>query len=193
MSAGISWSLLASEHPPVFYCWYLWLIDLHYFLTLSESRGPFLLVWPPCILPEVTISSDDSMCSSSLLLTHPIVFAVRSPCFWIEVPLFDLLDFNTGSFHTENSWSISVCVCVCVCVCAQLYPVLCNPIDWSPPGSSVHGIFRGRILEQIAISFSKGSSWCRDQICVSCVSCIGRRILYLYTTWEGLLKHGRDK
>ena len=116
MSAGISWSLLASEHPPVFCCWYLWLTDLHYFLTLSESRGPFLLVWPS-ILPEVTISSDGSMCFSSLLLTHPIVFAVRSPRSWIEVLLFDLLDFNTGSFHTENSWSTSVCVCVRVCVC----------------------------------------------------------------------------
>ena len=187
MSAGISWSLLASEHPPVFCCWYLWLIDLHYFLTLSESRGPFLLVWPS-ILPEVTISSDGSMCSSSLLLTHPIVFAVRSPRSWIEVPLFDLLDFNTGSFHTENSWSTSVCVCVC----AQMCPI-CNPIDWNPPESSVHGIFQARILSQIAISSSRGSFWCRDQICISCVSRIGRRILYLCTAWEARLKHGRDK
>ena len=131
MSAGISWSLLASEHPPVFRCWYLWLIDLHYFLTLSESRGPFLLVWPS-ILPEVTISSDGSMCSSSLLLTHPMVFAVRSPRSWISIPLFDLLDFNTGSFHTENSWSTSVCVCVCVQMCP-----ICNPIDWNPPESYI--------------------------------------------------------
>ena len=47
------------------------------------------------------------------------------------------------------------------CVCAQLLqlcPIVCNPIGYSSPGSSVHGIFQVRILEQIAISFSKGSS-----------------------------------
>ena len=38
-----------------------------------------------------------------------------------------------------------------------------DPIDCSPPGSSVHGIFQARILEQVAISFSRGSSWPRNQ------------------------------
>ena len=58
-----------------------------------------------------------------------------------------------------------VCVCVCVCVCsvAQLYPTLCDPMDCSPPGSSVHGIVLARILEWVAISSSRGSSWPRDQ------------------------------
>ena len=50
--------------------------------------------------------------------------------------------------------SVSVCVCVCVCVCAQSRPALCNPMDRSPPGSSVHGIFQARILELVAISYS---------------------------------------
>ena len=36
-----------------------------------------------------------------------------------------------------------MCVCVCVCVCTQLCPTLCDPMDYSLPGSSVHGIFRG--------------------------------------------------
>jgi len=49
-----------------------------------------------------------------------------------------------------------VCVCcVCVCVCAQLCPTVCNPTDYSPPDSSVHGIFQARIMEQVAISFVK--------------------------------------
>ena len=52
---------------------------------------------------------------------------------------------------------------------------LSNPMDHSPPGSSVHGIFQARILEGFAISFSRGSSPARDQ---TCVSCIGRQILY---------------
>ena len=41
---------------------------------------------------------------------------------------------------------------------AQLRPILCDPMDCSPPGSSVHGIFQARVLEWIAISFSRGSS-----------------------------------
>ena len=52
---------------------------------------------------------------------------------------------------------------------------LCNSMDCSLPGSSVHGILQARILEWVAISFSRGSSWPRDQ---TCVSCIGRQILY---------------
>ena len=54
------------------------------------------------------------------------------------------------------------------CVRAQWCPTLCNPMDCSWPGSSVHGIFQTRILERVAISFSRGSSWSRDQTQVSC-------------------------
>ena len=50
------------------------------------------------------------------------------------------------------------------------------------PGSSVHGIFWSRLLECVAIFSSRGSSWPRDPICIPCVSCIGRRILYHWAT-----------
>ena len=40
----------------------------------------------------------------------------------------------------------------------QLCLTLCNPMDWSPPGSFVHGVFQARILERVAIPFSRGSS-----------------------------------
>ena len=39
----------------------------------------------------------------------------------------------------------------------QSCPTLCDPMDCSPPGSSIHGIFQARILEWVAISFSRGS------------------------------------
>ena len=39
---------------------------------------------------------------------------------------------------------------------AQLYLTLCDPVDYSPPGSSIHGILQARILEWVAISFSRG-------------------------------------
>ena len=51
----------------------------------------------------------------------------------------------------------------------------------SPPGSSVHGISQARILEWVTMLSSRGSSWPRDQ---TCVSCIGRQILYHWANWE---------
>ena len=58
---------------------------------------------------------------------------------------------------------------VCVLV-AQSCPTLCDPMDCSPRGSSVHGIFQARILEWVAISFSRGSCWPRDWTWVSCIA-----------------------
>ena len=61
----------------------------------------------------------------------------------------------------------------------QSCPTLCDPIDCSLPGSSIHGIFQARILEWVAISFSRRSSRPR----VSCI--VGRRFT-IWTTREGL-------
>ena len=63
-------------------------------------------------------------------------------------------------------------------VCAkslQLCLTLCDPMDCSPPGSSVHGVLQARILEWVAKPSSRGSSWSRDRTCIFYVSCIGRR------------------
>ena len=57
---------------------------------------------------------------------------------------------------------------------------LCDPIDCSPPGSSVHGILQARILECVALASSRGSSQPRDQTHISYVSCIGRRVFFFY-------------
>ena len=54
----------------------------------------------------------------------------------------------------------------------QVCPTFCDPMDCSPPVSSVHGILQARILEWVVMPFSRGSSQPRDQICVSNVSCI---------------------
>ena len=60
---------------------------------------------------------------------------------------------------------------------AQSCPTLCDPMDCSPPGTSIHGLSQARILEWVAISSSRGSSWPRDQTQVSCIA--GR----LFTVW----------
>ena len=53
---------------------------------------------------------------------------------------------------------------------APLCSTLCNPMDCSPPGSSIHVIFHVRILVWVAISFSRDSSQHRDQTQVSCIA-----------------------
>ena len=57
----------------------------------------------------------------------------------------------------------------------------CDPMDFNPPGSSVHGILQVRILEWVAIFFSRGSSWPRDR---SWVSCIAGRFFTVWATRE---------
>ena len=82
------------------------------------------------------------------------------------------------------------CVCVYVCACAQslrrvrLFATLwtgCNPL-----GFSVHEMFQARILEQVVISYSMGSSWARDWTHVSCISCIDMRFLYHWPSWKSV-------
>ena len=67
------------------------------------------------------------------------------------------------------------------CVCAPLCPTLCNPMDCSPPGFSIHGISQARTLEWVVISLSRRSSQLRDW---TWVSCVGRQVVYHWATWE---------
>ena len=98
--------------------------------------------------------------------------------------------------------NVSLCVCfgsvskyvfVCppnplACVRPHSCLTLCDSKDYSLPGSSVHGIFQVRILEQVATSFSRGSSQPSDQTRGSCVSCIGKWdfffcLFFFLTSW----------
>ena len=72
----------------------------------------------------------------------------------------------------------------CICVHAQSLQsclTLCDPMDCSPPDSSVHGMLQARILECIAMPSSKEFSWLRDW---TCVSCIAGRFFNHRATWE---------
>ena len=71
-----------------------------------------------------------------------------------------------GSLACCSPWSHSVGYDLVT----KQHTTLCDPMDCSPPGSSVHGIFQARILEWVAISFSRGSSQPRDRTQVSCIT-----------------------
>ena len=80
-----------------------------------------------------------------------------------------------------------------ICSVAQPCLTLDDPMDCSPPGSSVHGILQSRILEWVAMPFSRGSSWPRNRTLVSCISCTGKWILYHCNTQEALILYRKFK
>ena len=73
---------------------------------------------------------------------------------------------------------------LCWCYCLESCPT-CDTMDCSLPGSSVHGISQARILEWIAISFSRGSTQPRNR---THISCIVRQVLYHRATREALAR-----
>ena len=82
---------------------------------------------------------------------------------------------------------LDVCVCVCVCVCAQLFQSCLTLMDYSPPGSSVHGIFPAIILKWDTMSSARGSSRLRDWTHISCVSwafLVAQTVKPLPAMWE---------
>ena len=102
------------------------------------------------------------------------------PVWWLMLQT----DLNHG-FSWVNSWKKLALGEVSVyhsalCVRAELLqpcPTLCNPVDCSPPGFSVHGILQARILEWVAMPSSRGSSWPRDWTHFSCVACIAGKFI----------------
>ena len=61
-------------------------------------------------------------------------------------------------------------LCGCYVQLLQSCPTLCSPMDSSLPGSNVHGILQARMLEWVAVPSSRGSSWLRDWIHISCIA-----------------------
>ena len=98
-----------------------------------------------------------------------------------------------------SSWALKICSAVneppfqnkrpclfnaLLLCCVQVCPALCDPMDYSPPGSSVRGMLQARILERAAIYYSSGSYWPRDQNHSSASHAWQADSLPL-ATWEG--------
>ena len=101
-------------------------------------------------------------------------------------PRFPLLCWHLrcSSTRTCISWVSPPSVPPSACTCAQLCRLFATPCTGDPPGSSVHGIFQARILQWVAISFSRGSSPPRDGTCtagrfftVGFLNIMGKRIM----------------
>ena len=141
---------------------------------LKPYKAVFQVLWVPGNLPfslravtDPVISSflpceERPLCEDGWCHTKPI----RS---WGSAHL----SFLTWKWHANSQ--------CCTSEATQSCPTLCDPMDCSPTGSSVRGIFQARVLEWVAISFSRGSSQPRDWTQVSCIA--GRRFT-VWATWE---------
>ena len=127
--------------------------------------------------------------SIHIWLRHPLpTFSSDSCCLWASVhaPLLCLQGLSTVRFLASFLTTLCLILCLqlsssvslgqvqeiqscCCCLVAESCPTLCHPMDCCPPAFSVHGILQGRILNQVATSFSRRSSWPRDWTCVSCI------------------------
>ena len=117
---------------------------------------------------------------------------MQHPCSWDKDHLaysnHFILGLNVSTSIPVPRLTIAPCrypsVIMPVCLVTQSCLTLCKPMNCSLPGSSVHGIFQARILEWVAIYFSRGSSQPRDHTHMNCISCITRQNLYHWATWE---------
>ena len=155
-------------------------LQFHLCLAHRRRKGPqpcYPSVWTQTANPE-------SMSSRVYLSTSPLRLSARFASLWQNpwwVHTEDLCPFQSFLMSNidftaprrDEGWMVfplvcflTSCVCVCVCVCTQSHLTLCNPMDCNPPGSSVHGIFQARMLEQVTILSARGSSWPRDQTCL---------------------------
>ena len=109
---------------------------------------------------------------NNLFAQFSSVLGINNGCFLFGWFFFVLLLDRCEHLNSLAKWS----------EVAQSYPTLCDPMDCSLLRSSVHGIFQARVLEWVAISFSRGSSWPRDRTQVS--RTVGRcsvfKIQYLF-------------
>ena len=86
--------------------------------------------------------------------------------------MFPIAVYESSCSSTSQFYSLRMlCACYVYAKSLQLCSTLCDPMDCSPPGSSVHGILQARILEWVAMPSSRGSSRPRDRTCISCGSC----------------------
>ena len=147
-----------------------WVTSFHFRLFIlhtNEKKGPLSSVplpHSPLLLAMLPIDP-------ALELLHPsLLIAV----FWMHLSGFI---FKVFALTVPSVWNV-LPPHTCCAKLLQLCLTLFNSVDCSLPGSSVHGTFQARILEWVAISFSRGSSRSRNQTHTSYIACIGRQVLY---------------
>ena len=102
---------------------------------------------------------------------HSVVFSFRCTAGWFGCAYICIFSpkfvSHLGYCKILSRVSCAIQYFLSILLATQSCLTFCDPMDYSPPGFSVHGILQARILQWVAIPFSKGSSWPRDQTQVS--------------------------
>ena len=123
------------------------------------------------------------ICCGTYCILRTVHYSLYVSTHWILTTAFSVPGDSKCQFHEDRDFCPQCLTCrVCphghwinewICCCssvAKSCPVLCNPMDYSLPGSSVHGIPQARILEWIALPFSRGFSQPRDRTWIFCTA-----------------------
>ena len=143
--------------------WFPWCLLDKWALLLEEHPSPQRAYQSSTA--AATIPSTDSLSAASGLCLH------KHKIFWGQKKEKNMQEKAYGSAFTFKVKGPPHLVF------SQVW-LFCNAMDCSPPGSSVRGIFQARILAWVAVPSSRISFQPRDRTRVSCVSCIGRWVLY---------------
>ena len=129
----------------------------------EQSQWEINLSIHPSIYPSASLSIHPSVYPSIYLCLYPSILESIHPSIYPPIHLSIHLSTHPSihsSTHPSNQF-------VCTFLVTQSCPALCDPLDCSLPGSSVHGIFQARILKCVTISFSRRSSLFRNQMHIS--------------------------
>ena len=137
-------------------------------------QQPYCYCWVECL-------NSAHACQHASIPAWPLSHVCIN-CLALQALDFAILKIYYASNYINSLFAVTV-VKVKMSV-AQLFLTLCDPVDCSPPGSSVHGILQARILEWVAIPFSRGSSWPRNR---TQVSHIAGRFFIIWATREDLM------
>ena len=137
--------------------------SLSFYLIIFYVSG-----WP--IQGSINNTSKINFLVPSCVLEHPAFILQSKPVLVLMESLtsqsVSYLTYSViGWTHLASPWTHII-----QRACMQLCPILCDPINYSPPGSSVHEILQAKILEWVAITFFRESSQSRDQTCISCIA-----------------------
>ena len=177
----LGWRSLVGYSPGVTKSWtrlsdFTFLIRLeiiYSFVPSSDSVNPWFLKLNSLLLKLATVVT--VICNWTLINK-----TLKKLGFWPLIYSFTFLESTFWlQFHSFINWiAPKICIMHLPARSLQLCPTLCDSVDHSPPGSSVHGILQARIVEWVVMPFSRVSFWSRNQTSISYISCFGRRVLY---------------
>ena len=158
------------------------LCDVSQRLLLSFLLGPWCPAWfTPLLALQTHFVPFSPVCLSVTMKASFSLPKICIPSYPSPFACADHLSLCAVLSHQPPTATVSFCKCSHLYIlilrstaAAPLYSAVCELLDYSPPGSSVHGVFQTRILESVVISYSRGSSWPKDWTHISCVSCISR-------------------